>query len=108
MLKNYLRTALRNLWKNRTSTVINLFGLTVGITSSLLICLYIRHELSYDRFQRKGDRIARVIMEYSFNGSNASNKGNYTSVRVATVFRQTFPEVESAVKMVKSEEILSY
>src|SRR3954464_5312474 len=99
MFKNYFKTAFRSLWKNKTATSINILGLTIGLTCCLLIALYIQHELSYDDFEVKGSRIVRVIMEYSFNGSNATNKGNYTSVRVAPVFKRTFPEVESAIRM---------
>jgi len=108
MLRNYFKTAWRNLWKNKTSSAINIFGLTIGLTCCLLIALYIQHELSYDDFELKGNRIARVIMEYSFSGSSASNKGNFTSVRVAPVFKGTFPEVESAIKMAKYERVISY
>src|SRR5258706_14417230 len=99
MFKNYFKTAFRNFWKNKTSSVINIFGLTIGMTSCLLIALYIQHELSYDDFEAKGDRIARVIMEYKFDGGSEFKKGNFTSVRVATVFKKTIPEVESAVRM---------
>jgi len=108
MFKNYLKTAWRNLLKNRTSSAINTFGLTIGLTCCLLIALYIQHELSYDDFETKGDRIARVIMEYSFAGSNASQAGNFTSVRVAPVLKRTFPEVESAIKMTKYSRVVNY
>jgi putative ABC transport system permease protein len=64
--------------------------------------------VSYDNFETNGDRIARVIMEYSFNGSSATGKGNFTSVRVASVFPKTFPEVESAVKMVQYSRVVHY
>lgn len=74
MFKNYLKTAWRNLWKNKISSIINVLGLTIGLTCCLLIALYIRHELSYDDFERNGKRIARVIMEYRFAGSSASTK----------------------------------
>jgi putative ABC transport system permease protein len=108
MFKNYLKIALRNFWKNKTSLAINIFGLTIGLTSCLLIALYIQHEMSYDGFEKKGNRIARVIMEYSFAGSSESNKGNYTSVRVAKVFKQVFPEVESAIKMTEYARVVGY
>jgi putative ABC transport system permease protein len=108
MFKNYLKIALRNFWKNKTSSAINIFGLTIGLTSCLLIALYIQHEVSYDGFEKKGDRIARVIMEYSFDGSPESNKGNYTSVRVAKVFKHVFPEVESAIKMTEYPRVVGY
>jgi putative ABC transport system permease protein len=108
MFRNYFKTAFRNFWKNKTSSAINIFGLTIGFTCCLLIALYIKHELSYDKFEKKANRVARVIMEYSFGGSSASNKGNFTSVRVAAVFRRTFPEVESAIKMTETERVIGY
>ncbi|HMG66988.1 MAG TPA: ABC transporter permease, partial [Chitinophagaceae bacterium] len=106
MFRNYFKTAWRNLRKNKTSSSINAFGLTIGLTCCLLIALYIQHELSYDDFELKGKRIARVIMEYRFSGSTESTKGNFTSVRVATVFKQNFPEVESAIKMAAYERVV--
>ena len=108
MFKNYFKTAFRNLWKNKTASAINIFGLTIGLTCCLLIALYIQYEVSYDNFETNGDRIARVIMEYSFDGSAATGKGNFTSVRVASVFPRTFPEVESAVKMVQYSRVVHY
>ena len=108
MLKSYLTIALRNLWKNKTTSFINIFGLAIGLSSCLLIGIYIQHELSYDNFQLKADRIARVIMEYSFNGGGESIRGNFTSTKVAPVFKRNFPEVASAVRMAKYERSVSY
>src|SRR5689334_22666238 len=108
MFKNYLKTALRHLWKNKTSSTINIVGLTFGLTCCLLIALYIQHELSYDNFEKNGKRIVRVIMEYQFAGSSASTKGNFTSVRVAPVLKQNFPEVEASVKMIRYESVIRY
>ncbi|HVX28457.1 MAG TPA: ABC transporter permease, partial [Parafilimonas sp.] len=67
---------------------------------------YIQHELSFDKFEKNGDRIARVIMQYNFAGSNESNEGNYTSVRVAAIFPKTFPEVQSAIKMTEYSRVV--
>jgi putative ABC transport system permease protein len=108
MFKNYLKTTFRNFWKNKTSSAINMLGLTIGMTSCLLISLYISHELSYDKFELKGDRIARVIMGYKFDGGTDFKKGNFTSVRVAAVFKRNFPEVETAVKMFSTERVVAY
>src|SRR5437879_3736860 len=108
MIRNYLKIALRNLWKNKTSSFINIFGLTIGLSICLLIGLYIQHELSYDRFQVKGDRIVRLIMEYKFDGGAEFKKGNFTSARVAPIFKQTFPEIESAVRMEKYARVVQY
>jgi putative ABC transport system permease protein len=108
MLKNWLFTAIRGFRKNKTATAINIFGLTVGLSSCLLIALFIRHELSYDDFERKGDRIVRVIMQYRFNGGGDIQQGNFTSTKVATTFKRVFPEVESAVRMTDRDRIVSY
>jgi putative ABC transport system permease protein len=107
MLKNYFKIAWRNILKQKHSSVINISGLTMGLTCCLLIALYIQNELSFDKFESKGDRIARVIMQYSFSGSE-SNEGNYTSVRVAAVFPGTFPEVESAIKMIEYARVVKH
>jgi putative ABC transport system permease protein len=107
MFRNNIKIALRNLWKNKPSTVINVLGLTTGITACLLIALFIQHELSYDMFQSKGDRIARVVMEYSFEGnSERGNKGTFTSTKVAPVLSRTFPEVEKGIRMTDASAIL--
>ena len=108
MFKNYFKTAWRSVWKNKTFSSINVIGLTIGLACCLLIALYIQNELSYDKFQVKGNRIARVIMQYSFDGSTESNAGNFTSVRVASIFPRTFPEVESAIKMTEYSRVVKY
>ncbi|MEQ9168477.1 MAG: permease prefix domain 2-containing transporter, partial [Fulvivirga sp.] len=106
MFRNNFKIALRALWKNKPSTIINMVGLTIGITSCLLIALFIQHELSYDKFQPKANRIARVVMEYSFDGSSDSNLGIFTSTKVAPVFSRTFPEVLKGIRMVDASRIL--
>jgi putative ABC transport system permease protein len=106
MIKHYFKTALRNLRKNKAFSFINIIGLTVGLTCCLLMVLYIRHELSYDDFQKNGDRMARVIMEYSEGGSVM--KGNFTSTKVAPAFKRNFPEIEQAIRMYKSTRVVHY
>lgn len=108
MLLNYFKIAFRYFRKNKLATIINLTGLTIGLSSCLLIAIYILHELGYDRFETKGDRIARVIMEYSFNGSQDSKKGDWTSTKVAPTFKRVFPEVESAVRMQNNFLVVNY
>ena len=61
MIKNYLKITLRNLIKNKWFSFINITGLTIGITASLIIFLYINQELSFDKFHQDADRIFRVI-----------------------------------------------
>lgn len=106
MLSNYFRLAVRNLWKNKIITIINIVGLTAGLASCMLIVLFIRHEFSFDSFQRNGDRIARVIMEYSFDGGTESTTGNFTSAKVAPTLSSTFPEVERAMRLSGADMIV--
>jgi putative ABC transport system permease protein len=60
MLKNYLTSAYRNLLNNKAFSLINIVGLAIGMAAFLLILQYVRFELSYDTFHKKGDRIYRV------------------------------------------------
>jgi putative ABC transport system permease protein len=106
MIKSYFTIGWRNLVKYKTLSFINVFGLSVGLISCLLIALYIRHEASFDEFQLNGYRIARVIMQYSFNGSPETKSGNFTSTKVAPVFARTFPEIESSIRMTDGDEIV--
>lgn len=106
MFRSNVRIAIRSLWKNKASTMINVVGLTVGITSCLLIAIFIKQELSYDTFQSRKNRIARVVMEYNFEGSTDSKKGTFTSTKVASVFSRTFPEVEKGIRMTDANVIL--
>jgi putative ABC transport system permease protein len=108
MIKNYFKIAFRNFRKGPVFSAINVFGLSIGLTSCLLIALYIRHELSYDRFQANGGRIARMIMEYRFDGGGQSIKGNFTSTKVAPVFKRTFPEVLSAARMTEYTRVVGF
>jgi len=60
MLENYIKVALRNLWRGKGYTFINIFGLAIGLTCCLLIVLFVRDELSYDRHHKYADRIYRI------------------------------------------------
>ncbi len=68
MIKNYLTIAFRNLLRYKGYSAINLLGLTIGITAFILIGVYLQHELSYDRFHAKADRIYRINNEITGKG----------------------------------------
>lgn len=107
MFRNYFKTAWRNLRRNKTATLINITGLMIGMTCCLLIGLYIHHQLSYDRFQEKGSRIARVLMGYHFNNGEGERKGYYTSTKVLPTLQRSFPEVETGVRMTLNPGIIT-
>ncbi|MEP1139831.1 MAG: ABC transporter permease, partial [Balneola sp.] len=60
MFKNYIKIALRNLKKHKGYSFINIAGLSIGISLCLLILAYVKHEISYDSFHEKSDRIVRI------------------------------------------------
>ena len=65
MIRNYFKIAFRNLWRNKGFSAINILGLAIGITTCLIILLFVYNELSYDRFNAKSDRIVRVTFQGS-------------------------------------------
>ncbi|MFX9552076.1 ABC transporter permease, partial [Acinetobacter baumannii] len=65
MIKNYLRSAIRNITRHKFISFINIFGLTIGLTCCILILLYIVNELSYDRFNTNAKNIYRVTRSFN-------------------------------------------
>jgi ABC-type antimicrobial peptide transport system permease subunit len=63
MLKNYFTTALRNFWRNKTFSFINIIGLSIGISASLVIFLLVQYDLSFDKFEKDGARIYRITQQ---------------------------------------------
>lgn len=96
MFKNYFKTALRNLRKNKLYAAINIVGLTAGLAACLLIGVYIMHELSYDKFNTNADRIVRTTMEYGQAGT--VNTTATTGTKTGPEFKRKFPLVEDYVR----------
>jgi len=75
MLKNYLIVAFRNFRRNKIFSLINVLGLSIGISASLVIFLIVQYDFSFDRFENNGNRIYRVVSEYSFQGNPGNTRG---------------------------------
>ena len=75
MLKNYIKIAWRNLVRNKTFSAINVLGLSIGISASLVIYLLVNYHFTFDKFQKDGDRIYRVVSEFNFSGQIYRNSG---------------------------------
>lgn len=106
MFRNYLKTASRNLGKNKLYSGINIIGLTVGLAACLLIGVFITHELGYDKFNTNADKIIRVTMEYSNAGT--INTIATTGTKVGPQFKRTFPAVEEYTRAFLSHGIIKY
>ncbi|WP_234736891.1 ABC transporter permease [Tellurirhabdus bombi] len=93
MFLNYLRIALRNLRTQTTYSFINLFGLAVGVASCLLIVLFVKDELAYDRFLPNAERIYQVNTSGNFGGSDFTASSSPTPAGKTLV--REFPEIET-------------
>ncbi|MGH7599230.1 MAG: ABC transporter permease, partial [bacterium] len=97
MLKNYLKITVRNLLRHKGYTFINVAGLAVGMACCALILLYIRDELSYDRFHKNAENIYRVLITMDEGGK--VRKHSYTSAPMAPTLEADYPEVLKAVRV---------
>ena len=97
MFKNYLKTAWRNIRKNKLFSFINILGLSIGIATCFIIMLYVQDELSYDRFNKNADNIARVVFHANINGGKIDE--SVTMPPVAQTMKKDFPEVQDATRI---------
>src|SRR5688500_1611906 len=89
MLRSFLTITFRVLWRNKVISFVNIFSLAIGITTFIFIALYVRHELSYDKFNKNYDRIFRL--EGDDYGKLPPVIGEYVKDRV--------PEVENIARL---------
>jgi putative ABC transport system permease protein len=97
MLKNYFTVAWRNLLKQKVYSVVKIGGLALSIAACLLIALYIKNELSYDKSWPAANRLFRIVGEYNDNGKIES--GVDWPAPMARALKADFPEVEKAGRL---------
>jgi putative ABC transport system permease protein len=97
MISNYIKIALRFMMRQKGFSMINIAGLTIGITCCLLIVLFIRDEVSYDAFHRDADRIYRLGFEGTID--TKSFRVAQTGIPVARALQKEFNEVESTLRL---------
>ena len=108
MIKNYLKVAFRNLLKNKGISFINITGLAIGITSCILIFLYIHTELSYDKQNKKYNNIFRVLTIDKALGVS-SNLVGITLPALGPAMKNEFPEVKEEVRINRSgKDLIEY
>jgi putative ABC transport system permease protein len=96
MLRNYFITAYRALLRQKGTTFLNIAGLTLGLTGSILLFLLIQYHTSFDKFQRNYERIYRVTSSSKGNDSEPQYTAGIPSV-LPPAFREYFPEAEEVV-----------
>src|SRR5579862_2867365 len=94
MIKNFFKVAFRNLFRNKGFSIINISGLVVGMSSAILILLWIQNELSYDRFYKDQDRLYEVWGNDVYDGQIKS--GTATPEIMSPVLKNDVPQIEEA------------
>ncbi len=92
MLKNYLMTSFREIFKNKTFSIIHIFGLSTGIAAFVLILLYSLYELSYDKFYKNADEIYRVRQD-RYDKGKLSTSWAAGCAAIGPALKNEFPEV---------------
>ncbi len=106
MIKNYLSTAFREIFRNKTFSVIHIFGLSVGIAAFILILQYAMYELSYDKFYKNADEIYRVRQD-------RYDKGRLSTVwaagcsAIGPALKREFPEVVAYARLINTSAIVN-
>jgi len=104
MIRNYFKTAWRNLLHNKTFSLINIFGLALGMTCSLVIMLWLKDELKMDRFHANDKRLYRV-MENQFYSGNTSTFESTPGILAENIVKD-IPDIQMASQILWEEEVL--
>lgn len=106
MFKSYIKITWRNIIKNKVYSLINLFGLALGLAAFILISLFVEYELSYDTYHKNAERIFRVVRENPQRNSNNFTRTAVTPAPLAPVAIEEIPEVISGTRFTKSTNVL--
>jgi putative ABC transport system permease protein len=98
MFKNYVKTAIRNLWRNKAFSVINIVGLSVGLACCMLIFLYGKDELTYDRFHKNARNIYHLTVDY-IRPDGQISRSSSTGMVPGPSFKKALPEVLAYVRV---------
>ena len=99
MIRNYCKVIFQNIIRNKTYSLINILGLSVGLAVYIIILQYVRFEQSYDRFHTQADRLYRVILEYTTSSGITDRDDAATYAPVADALMNDYPEVTGSVRI---------
>src|SRR5690242_6721891 len=103
MIRNYLKTALRSLIRNRNYTIINIVGLAVGIAVCMMIFIIIQFQTSFDTFHSKKDRIYRVLTEYHNADASTISYGKDVPFSMPAGLKTAFPQLAQVTPVFASQ-----
>ncbi len=105
MVFNYIKVAIRNFRRHSLTSFINLTGLAVGLTCCLLILVYILHELSYDRYNQKADRIYRVSRVFNGSGGSVALHLSCVAPPIGPLLKNEFPDIEAVTRLLQEPNL---
>ncbi len=106
MIRNYLKVAIRYLFRSKEYTAINILGLAIGIASCMLIMLFVRSEWGYDKFHTKADRIHRVWLQEIYEGQTFTN--TITPLPIGATIKANMPDVEASCRVTNFNTFVQY
>src|SRR5437868_2552984 len=98
MFKNFLKTTFRNLWKNKATSFINLFGLTIGMTAAVFIFLWVQNEMSFDNYHPDKENIYRITNSIQVD-KNEAWVWESSPMLMADAALKEIPEVQKASRV---------
>jgi putative ABC transport system permease protein len=104
MFKNFFRITIRNIFRQKVYSIINIAGLAIGIACSIIITAFILNELSWDKFHEKADRIYRLILDGKIGEEEMLSA--WTAVPIAAALVQEFPEVVASARLEEWDNML--
>ena len=105
MWRNYMTVGIRALAKNKTYAFINIFGLAIGMAACLMILLFVRYEMSYDKWIPDGERIYQFQSWYKSDETGEENKLQMTPWIAGQRLQKDFPQIEAAVYALSTEPV---
>ncbi|WP_449436472.1 ABC transporter permease [Pedobacter steynii] len=99
MFRLNLKIALRNLWRNKTSSVINIIGLAVGLSACLLLLLYVNYEVNFDRHYKDADKIYQVLTNFQDASGKITSTGQSPGNGIAKAIKTKIPEIDAITRI---------
>jgi putative ABC transport system permease protein len=99
MFRLHLKIALRNLWRNKTFSVINIVGLAVGLSACLLLLLYVNYELNFDRQYKDADKIYQVMTNFQDASGKVTSTGRSPGNGIALAIKAKIPEIDAVTRI---------
>jgi putative ABC transport system permease protein len=106
MLKNYLKTAFRQLFRQKVYAAINIAGLAVGLSCCILIFLYVADELSYDNFHKNEKTVFRILSQFHAPDGSIRSRGPALPAAMGEPLKDYFPEIQRVVRLAESRAVV--